>query len=126
MWSNLGSFSETIASPKVDLRAGDPDATGEFMGRKPECGSSDCEVCGFGREGGLPTCKALEESQQLVEWTRYGDLDREGKKPLPNQLVTKEGKLCDLWTDFKQHSKVYMDLHTKTMWGRNCHREDAF
>lgn len=130
MWSNRGSFSEAIACPKVDLRPGDPDATGGFMGRKLECGFSDCEVCGFGREGGIPTCKALEESQQLVEWTRYEDLEREGKKPLPNQLVTKECKLCDLWTDFKQHSKVYMDHHTKacgggTATGRTCTRSQT-
>ena len=68
MWEHLGTFSEALAYPKVDLREGDPDDDVGFMGRKPACSSMDCMLCGFGKEGGIPTCKALETSEQLVKW----------------------------------------------------------
>ena len=74
MWDHLGTFSEALACPKVDLREGDPEDDAGFMGRKPACSSMDCMLCGFGKEGGIPTCKALETSEQLVKWTRYEDL----------------------------------------------------
>ena len=89
------------------------------MGRNPQCSSMDCALCGFGKEGGIPTCKALETSEQLIKWTRYDDLERPGKKSLQNQLLEKEGKLCDLWADFKKHSKLYMAHHTKAKWPTN-------
>ena len=117
----MGTFSEAIACPKVDLRARDPHEDMKFMGRKPECASFDCNVCGFDKEGGIPFRKVLETSEQTVEWTRYEDLERPGDTPLPNQLVSKSGKLCDLWTDFKKHSKVYMAHHAKAKWQTNCH-----
>ena len=70
------------------------------MGWKAACSSTDRVLCGFGKEGGIPTCKALETSEQLVKWVNYEDVERPGKKPLQNQQVEKEGKLCDLWADF--------------------------
>eukprot|EP00903_Cladosiphon_okamuranus_P012902 g12046.t1 len=111
-WRHLGTFSDALACPKVDLLAGDPEKDSEFMGRKPECASSDCNVCGFGQERGIPFCKALETSKQLVKWKHYGDLERPGKTPLRDQVLEKEGKLCDLWAVFKKHSKIadyYLD-----------------
>ena len=113
-WQHLGTFSDAVACPKVNLRAGDPDDEHGFIGRKPECASSECNVCGFGKDRGIPYCKALETSEQQVRWTRYEDLERPGgKKTLPNQQVSKEGKLCDLWADFKKHSRLYMAHHSK-------------
>eukprot|EP00903_Cladosiphon_okamuranus_P008202 g7897.t1 len=120
-WRHLGTFSDALACPKVDLRAGDPEEDSEVMGRKPECASSDCNVCGFGKEGGIPFCKVLETSKQLVKWKHYGDLERPGKTTLRDQVLEKEGELCDLWADFKKHSKVYMAHHSKAKWQRNCH-----
>ena len=120
-FQHLGTFSEAIACPKVDLRAGDPHEDMKFMGRKPACASFNCNDCGFGKDGGIPFCKVLETSEQTVEWTRYEDLERPGNTPLPNQLVMKPGKLCDLWADFKKHSKVYMAHHAKAKWQTNCH-----
>ena len=38
-----------------------------------------------------------------------------------NQLVEKEGKPCDLWADFKKHSKLYMAHHAKAKWQTNSH-----
>ena len=73
MWEHLGTFSEALACPKVDLREADPEDEVGFMRRKPTCSSMDCMLCGFGKEGGIPTCKALERSEQLVKWTRYED-----------------------------------------------------
>ena len=49
------------------------------------------------------------------------DVERPGKKPLQNQQVEKEGKLCDLWADFKKHSKLYMAHHSKAKWQTNSH-----
>ena len=82
MSEHLGTFSEALTCPKVDLREKDPEEEVGFMGRKPECSSLDCVLCGFGKEGGILTCKAVETSEQLVNWTRYEDLERPGKKPL--------------------------------------------
>lgn len=45
-WKHLGTFSDAIACPKVDLRAADPKGD-EWMGRRPECNAFDCEKCGF-------------------------------------------------------------------------------
>lgn len=84
LWEHLGTFSDVIACPKVDLRAGDPHDEHGFMGRKPACSSFDCQFCGFGKQGGIPTCKALETSPQLVKWTRYEDVERPGKNKLAN------------------------------------------
>ena len=102
----MGTFSDAVACPKVDLRAGDPEEEHGFVGRKPERASSQCNVCSFRKEGGIPYCKALETSEQQMKWTRYEDLERPGKKTLPNQQVSREGKLCDPWADFKKHSKL--------------------
>ena len=54
-----------------------------------------CSVCGFGKEGGIPFCKVLETLNQKVTWTSYEDLERVEKKTLPNQQVSREGKICD-------------------------------
>lgn len=81
-WQHLGTFSDAVDCPKVDLRAGDPEEDMKFMGRKPECASFDCNVCGFGKEGAIPFCKVLGTSKQPVKWTRYEDLERPGKTTL--------------------------------------------
>ncbi|CAB1101276.1 unnamed protein product [Ectocarpus sp. CCAP 1310/34] len=117
MWKHLGKFSEALAYPKVDLREGDPEDEVGFMA----CSAMECTLCGFGKEGGIPTSKALETSQQVVKCTRYEDVERPGKKPLQNQQVEKEGKLCDLWADFKKHSKLYIAHHAKAKWQTNSH-----
>lgn len=67
MWAHLGTFSDAIACPKVNFRAGDPQDKFGFMGRKPACSFSDCTLCGFGKQRGMPTSKALETSEQLVK-----------------------------------------------------------
>ena len=103
----MGTFSDAVACPKVNLRAGDPDDEHGFIGLKPECASSECNVCGFGKDGGIPYCKALETSEPQVRWTSCENLERPGgKKTLPKQL-------CDLWADFKKHSRLYMAHHSK-------------
>lgn len=66
-WRHLSSFSDAVACPKVDLRAGDSEDDVGFWGRKPECSSFDCSECGFGKAGGIPLCKRLEESVKEVE-----------------------------------------------------------
>ncbi|CAN0390386.1 unnamed protein product [Pylaiella littoralis] len=42
-------------------------------------------------------------------------------KKLANQTVPKEGKLCDLRSDSKEHSKLYMAHHSIAKWQRHCH-----
>lgn len=42
-------------------------------------------------------------------------------KKLANQTVPKEGKLCDLWSAFQEHSKLYMAHHSIAKWQRHCH-----
>lgn len=32
-------------------------------------------------------------------------------KKLANQTIRKEGRLCDPWAAFKEHSKLYMMAH---------------
>eukprot|EP00904_Undaria_pinnatifida_P010123 jgi/Undpi1/6240/HiC_scaffold_20.g08724.m1 len=120
-WRHLGTLSDVLACPKVDLRAGDPKEDSAVMGRKPECASFNSNVCGFGKERGIPFCNVLETSKQLVKWKRYGDLEGPGKTTLRDQMLEEESKLCDLWADFKKHSKVYMAHHSKAKWQRNCH-----
>ena len=107
---------EALACSKVDVREGGPEDDVEFMGRKPACISMDCMLWGFGKEGGIPTCETLETSEQLAKCVRYEDVERPGKKPLQNQQVEKEGKLCDLCADFKKHSKSYTAHHSKAKW----------
>ena len=40
----MGTFSDAVACPKEDLRAGDSEEDSVVMGRKPECASFDCNV----------------------------------------------------------------------------------
>ena len=42
-------------------------------------------------------------------------------KKLQNQTVPTNGRLCDLWKEFKGHSKLDMAHHALTKWQRNCH-----
>lgn len=128
-WKHLGTFSDAIACPKVDLRAVDPKDDIGFMGRKPECTAFECAKCGFGGADGIPFCSKLESSEQMVVWKMFEDVitvpaSADGKvkaKKLANQTVPKEGKLCDLWAAFKKHSKVYMAHHATAKWQRHCH-----
>ena len=124
-WTHLGTFSDALLCPKTDLRRGDPHDKHGFMGRAPACVSSACSTCGFGRDGGIPTCKAVEQSDQLVRWKCFEDSETEGKdgekKILHNQQVEKEGKLRDFWPIFVRHSKDYMVHHSVAKWQRNCH-----
>ncbi|CAB1110583.1 unnamed protein product [Ectocarpus sp. CCAP 1310/34] len=53
-WKHLGTFSDAIACPKVNLRAADPGGDG-WMGRKPECNALDCAKCGFGGAKAFPS-----------------------------------------------------------------------
>ena len=96
-----------------------------LMGRKPECVSLDCTECGFGPDGGIPTCKALENSEQVVRWDCFEDLEKVGKdgekKILPNQQVHKEGKLKEFWPIVMEHTKEYMKHHSIAKWQQNCH-----
>ena len=69
-----------------------------------------------------------EASRPARRWKRRSslsngseDVERPGKKPLQNQQVEKEGKLCDLWADFKKHSKLYMAHHSTAKWQTNSH-----
>lgn len=120
LWTHLGTFSEALTCAKVDLRGGDFHDEHGFMGRKPDCSSFDCTECGFGRHGGIPTCKVLETSDQRVVWKRYEDVWKLGKK-FPNQQVEKEGKLRYFWAEFKMHSKLYMAHHAIAKCQTNCH-----
>lgn len=44
------------------------------------------------------------------------------RKKFSNQVVDQEGRLCDLWAEFKEHSKLlYMAHHAVAKWQRNCH-----
>ena len=67
-----------------------PGGGGWFMGWKAECSSTDRVLCGFGKEGGIPTCKALETSEQLVKWTRYKNL-REAREEATSKPTSGEG-----------------------------------
>lgn len=62
----------------------------------------------------------LETSDQLVTWSRYEqDIKRPGKKRLLNQqVVERQGKLCDLGTKYKTHNKLYEADHVKATSGR--------
>lgn len=104
--------SKAIAWPKGDLREGDPHKVMMLMGRKSECTSFDCNVGGFGKEGGVPFCEVLEASEQTAEWKRRNT-------PLTKQLMTKLYKLCNLWPDFKKLNKVYRAHHFKAKWQAN-------
>ncbi|CAB1120878.1 unnamed protein product [Ectocarpus sp. CCAP 1310/34] len=42
-------------------------------------------------------------------------------KKLANQTAPKEGKLCDLWSAFKELTKLYMAHHSIAKWQRHCH-----
>ncbi|CAN0279996.1 unnamed protein product [Ectocarpus sp. 6 AP-2014] len=127
-WKHLGTFSDAIACPKVNLRVADPEGDG-WMGRKPECNALDCAKCGFGGADGIPICSKLENSEQTVVWKMFEDVitapaSADGKikaKKLANQTVPKEGKLCDLWSAFKEHTKLYMAHHSIAKWQRHCH-----
>ncbi|CAB1103201.1 unnamed protein product [Ectocarpus sp. CCAP 1310/34] len=135
-WKHLGTFSDAIACPKVNLRAEDPEDNVGFMGRKPECSAFKCKECGFGGAKGIPTCTRLETSQKTVEWKEFEDVitvpaSADGKikaKKLANQTIPKEGRLCDLWKAFKQDSKLYMAHHATAKHhfvGANTPRNDA-
>ncbi|CAB1110387.1 unnamed protein product [Ectocarpus sp. CCAP 1310/34] len=128
-WKHMGTFSDAIACPKVNLRAADPEGD-SWMGRKPECNALDCAMCGFGGTDGIPICSKLETSEQTVVWKMFEDVitvpaSADGKikaKKLANQTVPKEGKLCDLWLAFKEHTKLYMAHHSIAKWQRHCHK----
>ncbi|CAB1121098.1 unnamed protein product [Ectocarpus sp. CCAP 1310/34] len=100
------------------------------MGRKPKCNALDCAKCGFGGDDGIPICSKLETSEQTVVWNMFEDVitapasSADGKikaKKLANQTVPKEGKLCDLWSAFKEQTKLYMAHHSIAKWRRHCH-----
>ena len=40
---------------------------------------------------------------------------------IANQTMAKEGRLCDLWAAFEEHSKLYMAHHAIAKWQRKCH-----
>lgn len=117
----LGDLLRRHRVPKGRPTSGNPHDQHGFMRRKSAWNSFDCASCGFRRGGGIPTFKALETSDQLVKWTHYEDVKRPWKKPLLNQQVETEGKLCDLWMEFNKHSKLYMAHHAKAKWQRDCH-----
>ncbi|CAB1114187.1 unnamed protein product [Ectocarpus sp. CCAP 1310/34] len=121
-WKHLGTFSDAISCPKVDLQAVNPEGDG-WMGRKPECNALDCAKCGFGGADGIPICSKLENSEQTVVWKMFEDVitapaSADGKikaKKLATQTVPKEGKLCDLWSAFKEHTKrMIMPVYPQT------------
>ena len=124
-WRHLGSFCDAVACPKVDLRADDPEDGVGFWGRKPECSSFGCSECGFGKAGGIPLCKRLEESVKEVEWNVFKDVtttSTDGKvRKLQHQTVPTRGRLSDLLREFKNHSKLYMAHHAIAKWQMNCH-----
>ncbi|CAB1097274.1 unnamed protein product [Ectocarpus sp. CCAP 1310/34] len=64
-WKHMGTFSDAIACPKVNLRAADPEGD-SWMGRKPECNALDCAMCGLGGTDDIPICSKLETSEQTV------------------------------------------------------------
>ncbi|CAB1115158.1 unnamed protein product [Ectocarpus sp. CCAP 1310/34] len=127
-WKHMGTFSDAIACPKVNLRAADLEGD-SWMGRKPECNALDCAMCGLGGTDGIPICSKLETSEQTVVWKMFEDVitvpaSADGKikaKKLANHTVPKEGKLCDLWLAFKEHTKLYMAHHSIAKWQRHCH-----
>ncbi|CAB1099845.1 unnamed protein product [Ectocarpus sp. CCAP 1310/34] len=89
----------------------------------------DCAKCGFGGAGGISIYSKLENSEQTVVWKMFEDVitapaSGDGKikaKKLANQTVPKEDKLCDLWSAFKGHTKLYMAHHSIAKWQRHCH-----
>lgn len=135
VWKHLGTSSDALACPKVDLLAADPEDDVGFMGRKPECTALECSSCGFGGAEGIPVCSRLKKSEQKVWWKVFVDVvtvpaSEDGKvkaKKLANQTIPKEGKLCDLWAAFKQHasstwlitrSRSGKGIATSAAWGR--------
>ncbi|CAB1115972.1 unnamed protein product [Ectocarpus sp. CCAP 1310/34] len=100
-WKHVGTFSDAIARPKVNLRAAGPEGN-SWMGRKPECNALGCAMCGLGGTDGIPICSKLETSEQTVVWKMFEDViivpaSADGKikaKKLANQTVQKEGELC--------------------------------
>ena len=115
-WRHLGSFSDAIACPKVDLRADDPEDDVGFWGASRSAArSAACSECGFGKAGGIPLCKRLEESVKEVEWNVFKDVtttSTDGKvRKLQNKTVPTQGRVCNLWREFKNHSKLYMAHH---------------
>lgn len=85
----------------------------------------ECRECGFGSAGCISTCTRLEKSAKKVEWKLFKDVERmgrwQGHRPSKTQTVPTKGRLCDLWTEFKAHSKLYMAHHAVATWQRNCH-----
>ena len=73
-WKHLGTFSDAVACPKVNLRAKDPEDNVGFMGREPECSALKCKEYGFGGAKGIPTCTRLETSQEKVQWKVFEDM----------------------------------------------------
>ena len=50
-WIHLGTFSDVIACPKVNMRAADPEGD-EWMGRRPECNALTAKSADFQWRGG--------------------------------------------------------------------------
>lgn len=76
--------------------------------------------CGFEGEAGIPSFEILEKSKKIAKWIRYENIIKADEKKVANQQVPQEGKLCDLWAEFKEHSKKCMAHHAIVKCGKGA------